>query len=513
MTSIVAPTGGVFAEERSLALSPDGRQLAFVLTAEDGARTLWLRSLDKFAAEAIPGSTGARAPFWSPDGHALGYFADGFLVIRDEHGETRNLCPAAIPTGGSWSASGEIVFSDLSGLSIVSANGGSCRVLMPRGKLPQLRGSFLPDSRRILVSRGTLLDMIAIDVTGRVIHTIPVRTIEFAVTPQGYLVTHGPDEPGAVDAQRIDLGTLTLQGRSVRLATDVRAQSGLQTFAVSSDGDFVYLPGGVDPPYLVYNAGGRLLDTVRVSGTWSVATRPVIAGPPTVALAGNISGLWLYDLDANRATRLPIHATLLPGDSGYRLGPIYPVFNHDGSRLAYGLTNPARCRLVERDLATGAERAIGTDQPSSQGGGGCPQPMDWSPDDRMLLVRRDTTLTFVALDGSATPDPIVRPGRVWEGRFAPDGHEIAYAADENGRAEVYVQSLPSGVPVRVSIDGGRWPAWVGDGRHIAFVTPDGRVQEAAISTAPGGPAPVAHTLFTIPTWRRSLFEDGGVNFA
>jgi hypothetical protein len=131
----------------------------------------------------------------------------------------------------------------------------------------------------------------------------------------------------------------------------------------------------------------------------------------------------------------------------------------------------------------------------------------------MLLVRRDTTLTFVALDGSATPDPIVRPGRVWEGRFAPDGHEIAYAADENGRAEVYVQSLPSGVPVRVSIDGGRWPAWVGDGRHIAFVTPDGRVQEAAISTAPGGPAPVAHTLFTIPTWRRSLFEDGGVNFA
>ena len=59
VTSILAPAGGTFGERRSLALSPDGRQLAFVFAAGDGTRMLWLGSS---TGSSPCGSRAPRAP-------------------------------------------------------------------------------------------------------------------------------------------------------------------------------------------------------------------------------------------------------------------------------------------------------------------------------------------------------------------------------------------------------------------------------------------------------------------
>jgi hypothetical protein len=89
---------------------------------------------------------------------------------------------------------------------------------------------------------------------------------------------------------------------------------------------------------------------------------------------------------------------------------------------------------------------------------------------------------------------------------------IAYSSDETGRFEVYVQALPSGAPVPVSTQGGRWPSWVHNGRSVTWLTPDGRVETADI-TASGTSAGRPRGLFSIPTWRRSTFDDNGTGLA
>ena len=57
------------------AISPDGMRLAYV-GVHDEKRQLYLRALDKPLAEAIPGTEGAFAPFFSYDGAWLGFVSD-----------------------------------------------------------------------------------------------------------------------------------------------------------------------------------------------------------------------------------------------------------------------------------------------------------------------------------------------------------------------------------------------------------------------------------------------------
>ena len=69
-----------------MALSPDGRQLAFVAIAGDGSKKIWIRDLSEMSARPLRETSGAWYPFWSPDGRYLGFFADGKLKRIDLRG-------------------------------------------------------------------------------------------------------------------------------------------------------------------------------------------------------------------------------------------------------------------------------------------------------------------------------------------------------------------------------------------------------------------------------------------
>ena len=60
------------------ATSADGRTVVFAGDQADRVQ-LYRHSLDRVAPEAIPGTDGAGTPFLSPDGHTVGFFADGDL--------------------------------------------------------------------------------------------------------------------------------------------------------------------------------------------------------------------------------------------------------------------------------------------------------------------------------------------------------------------------------------------------------------------------------------------------
>jgi Tol biopolymer transport system component len=54
-------------------------------------------------------------------------------------------------------------------------------------------------------------------------------------------------------------------------------------------------------------------------------------------------------------------------------------------------------------------------------------------------------------------------------QFSPDGTMIAYASNETGRFEVYLQRYPGGGKVvRVTQDGGHHPVWSVDGKELLF---------------------------------------------
>jgi hypothetical protein len=296
-----------------------------------------------------------------------------------------------------------------------------------------------------------------------------------------------------------------MAGPPRRLVNGVRSRSGIHTFTVSREGTLAYLPGGQDQPYLEYDASG-VLDTVRIVGTWTVSVRPRRAGPATIAVAGNVVGIWLYEIASGRSTRIAVQDTSIRSPKE-GIGATWATFSPDGSRLVYLVAAQGRCRINEHDLARNTDRVV--TRTALVAMSGCAVPLDWSSDGASLLVRDDTALEVMTLDGVVTAR-ITRPGTIWDAHFSPDGKRIAFSSDETGRAEVYVQPVAGGLPVPLSSEGGRWPAWMSDGRRVVFMTPAGKVQEVTVSDAS---QTTPRTLFTVQSWRRSTFDDRGVGLA
>ncbi|MDQ5857795.1 MAG: protein kinase, partial [Acidobacteriota bacterium] len=69
-----------------VAVSPDGRRLAFSVINPEGKVLLYFRDLDAPTAIPIPGTDEAAFPFWSPDSRSLGFFARGRLKVVEASG-------------------------------------------------------------------------------------------------------------------------------------------------------------------------------------------------------------------------------------------------------------------------------------------------------------------------------------------------------------------------------------------------------------------------------------------
>ena len=77
-------------------------------------------------------------------------------------------------------------------------------------------------------------------------------------------------------------------------------------------------------------------------------------------------------------------------------------------------------------------------------------------------------LWTLAPDGSVEPLRVT-PYRESQAVISPDGKWVAYASNQSGRSEVYVQPYPgSAEPEPVSTDGGRAPQWSWDGTELYF---------------------------------------------
>jgi Tol biopolymer transport system component len=61
------------------------------------------------------------------------------------------------------------------------------------------------------------------------------------------------------------------------------------------------------------------------------------------------------------------------------------------------------------------------------------------------------------------------PAAERQGSLSPDGRWLAYASNETGRSEIYVEPVPGpGGRRQISTDGGEQPRWLRNGREIVF---------------------------------------------
>jgi hypothetical protein len=110
------------------ALSPDGRQLAFVATSDDGIHRIWIRYLNSLEMRPLPGTESMGGlMFWSPDSRFIAFGAAGKLRKIDiSGGPAETVCILKKRgVGGSWNKDGVIIFGQFGDAVMrVSASGG-----------------------------------------------------------------------------------------------------------------------------------------------------------------------------------------------------------------------------------------------------------------------------------------------------------------------------------------------------------------------------------------------------
>ncbi len=160
--SVFPPAGATYATSigqvpsTQLAVSPDGRFLAFVAASPGKRSTLWVRAIDATEPTPLAGTDDASYPFWSPDSRSIAFFSQNYLKRIDRTGgSAREICDVgADPRGGTWNQDNVIIFArdTASGLSRVSADGGTPAALLDlrAGHNSYRWPAFLPDGRRFL---------------------------------------------------------------------------------------------------------------------------------------------------------------------------------------------------------------------------------------------------------------------------------------------------------------------------------------------------------------------------
>jgi eukaryotic-like serine/threonine-protein kinase len=483
-------------------LSRDGRMIAFVAEQAD-QQMLWVRSLDSLAARALPGSEGARSPFWSPDGQSLGVFAQGRLVRISLDGGTPTALapiPGGFASAGAWSKDNRILYapSSLLGLLVIPTTGGQPEPVtkLETEDLGHFWPKFLPDGQRYLFSTqgdakiysGTLGQ------PGRKLILDGASHGEYSPgigRKNGYLLFV---RMNTLFAQPFDLDKLEVSGMPQSIADGV----GPTDFSVSDNGTLAYrkIPtSGTD--LLTFDRNGKSIGSL---GKQPGPTSQLRFSPnsKTIALArtsGRTSDIWLYDLARGSSSRLTFS------------GGTNPVWSPDGSKVLFKKADGLYYKTAD---GTGDEMAVyknASDQSLRNA-------TDWSNDGRYLLLGRSEGKTGFDMwlledpmkPGEHKETPLLRSAtNEGQGRFSPSpgpARWVAYSAEETGTNEIYVMSMP-GMPTgkwQVSNGGGYAPRWRQDGRELFYMGPDLRtIMAVDIEPGPLFRSGAPRVLFKVPT--------------
>ena len=491
----------------AVALSPDGRTLVFQAVGVDGISRLYRRALNRLESSPIAGTKDGGSPFFSPDGAWLGFLAAGELKkVALAGGPTNSIgkVPGPAPHlihGASWGTGDVIVFATPfhagGGLWYVSALGGEPRELSKpaTGEFSHRLPFVLPGSSAVLFTLSrTPFRWDDAQVAVRSLTTGEQRVLlddgaDARYVSSGHLVFA---RRGTVMVAPFDLARLEVTGTPVAVVEGVMqsvneaglsVDSGSAHFSVSQQGALVYATGGIRPDER------RMLVWVDRDGSSEPLPVPPAAyfGPQLdatekrVAVFTTSSGtprVWTFDPTIGALTAL----TTVDERAHHN------VWTPDGGRIAFSSLTQRGIFWKNADGTGHAERLTQSDYLTESSA--------WTPDGKVLAFVENHPLSAtdvwgIAVSGShRQPYAIVRTDYDdTHPAFSPDGRWLAYASNDSGRMEVYVQPYPGpGRRRRVSTNGGSSPAWRGDGQELYYleVHPQEPLGVVAVSLAAAG---------------------------
>jgi serine/threonine-protein kinase len=475
-----------------VALSPDASRLVYVSSGNGGSSRLHLRDMDQMSASPIPGTQGARSPFFSPDGQWIGFFVEGKLrkVNLNDGGPAIDICDVGAARGAWWGPDERVYYTPGASGAIwrIPADGGEPEAVT---ELDEENAEWthrwpyvLPSGKAVLFTVGDKDLFSGFDEAKIVAQSLAsgerrvlIEGGSFSRSVLDHIVYM---RDGALMAVPFDAGRLEVTGPARPVLQWVKwfPINGTAQFALSGNGSLVYVPGGPEweePRKLVWvdrrGEATPVTDDSRIfydPGLSPDGERIAVA----VAREGN-TDLWLYDVNRDTLSRLT-------ASGGEDEGPIWTP---DGKRITYyyGMAGPFQIYSRSAD-GSGEPEKIFKGQNSQR-------PESWSPDGKVLVFSENDPATgfdiwSLDIEGSKAEPILNTTFDELHGALSPDGRWLAYVSDESGTYEIYVRPFPGpGGKWQISTDGGDNPKWARRGKELLYRDGD-KMMTVSVTTEP-----------------------------
>ncbi len=471
-----------------VAMSPDGSRFAII---GGPSHALHIRELEELSFRQLPGTEGARNPFFSPDGNQVAFFTKGtgeLKVVSLVAGSQPQTLLDGVPNSdwafGSWGDNDVLVFSTFdSGLFLVSVRDPVMQTLTTPVGITHNYPKVLPGSKAVVFNtqedETTTIQVIDLSAPDAAPQTLFSNASHPHYLASGHLLFA---REGSLWVAPFDTATLSA-GSPVSVPTAVifdqpMAHDPVPQLAVSLTGTLVYAPGqGAN------GQSGRLVWVDR-TGTVVDDLGPVPGGLPALQLSPDETKLALEYRDGSDVlvsifdmSRGINESVVVTKRQIFRGMPVWKTPDAD-------LLILSRPGIVEGTMfLQGVIGDTGNSELFTTKASWV-VPLSLSSDGMRLLYNFITPQTSTDIgvyefgDNSGGGELQIvagTPAQEFSASWSPDGQTIAYAVRSvEGQGEIYVQPYPTGRAVQVSPDGGTGPLWSPDGTELFYQRSGGK---------------------------------------